>query len=70
MEHTKELTEEAKETLKDYTTQSAQVEKFMKDMTSWLTKVEESLMNSAQTETCEGLKKVKVRNKLSLSACT
>lgn len=66
LEHAKELTEEAKGTLKDFTAQSTQVEKFVNDVTTWLAKLEESLMNCALTETCEGLKKVKVRNKLTL----
>ena len=65
LEHAKEITEEAKGTLKEFTTQSTQVEKFINDITSWLTKVEEALMNCAQTETWEGLKKVKVGNNLS-----
>lgn len=43
------------------------MEKFINDTATWLTKLEESLMNCAQTETCEGLKKVKVSHKLSLS---
>lgn len=43
------------------------MEKFINDTASWLTKLEESLMNCAQTETCEGLKKVKVSHKLSVS---
>lgn len=53
--------------MKEFTSQSAQVEKFINDIATWLTKLEESLMNCAQTETCEGLKKVKVSHKLSLS---
>lgn len=68
LEHAKEITEVAKGTLKDFTAQSTQVEKFINDITTWLAKVEELLMNCAQTDTCEGLKKVKVGNKLSLSA--
>ncbi|XP_021548914.1 nesprin-1-like [Neomonachus schauinslandi] len=63
LEHAKEITEEAKGTLKDFTAQSTQVEKFISDITSWLTKVEESLKNCAQTETWEGLKKVKEMQK-------
>ncbi|XP_055471872.1 nesprin-1 isoform X4 [Psammomys obesus] len=59
LEHAKELTEEAKGTLKDFTTQSTQVERFVKDITTWLISVEESLARCAQTKTCEGLKKVK-----------
>ena len=43
------------------------MEKFINDTASWLTKLEESLMKCAQTETCEGLKKVKVSHQLSLS---
>lgn len=46
------------------------MEKFINDITTWLTKLEESLMNFAQTETCEGLKKVKVGHKLLLSVYT
>ena len=65
LEHAKEISDEAKGTLKDFRTQSTQVEKFINDVTTWLTKLEESLANCAQTETCEGLKKVKVGNKLS-----
>ncbi|XP_016071417.1 PREDICTED: nesprin-1 [Miniopterus natalensis] len=59
LEHAKEITEEAKGTLKDFRAQSTQVENFVNDITAWLTKLEESLENCAQTETCEGLKKVK-----------
>uniref|UniRef100_A0A480VEC9 Nesprin-1 isoform X8 n=1 Tax=Sus scrofa TaxID=9823 RepID=A0A480VEC9_PIG len=59
LEHAKEITEEAKGTLKAFTAQSAQVEKFISDIATWLTKLEDSLMNCAQTETCEGLRKVK-----------
>ncbi|XP_037056262.1 nesprin-1 isoform X2 [Peromyscus leucopus] len=59
LEHAKEITEEAKGTLKDFTAQSTQVERFVKDITTWLTNVEESLTRCAQTATCEGLKKVK-----------
>nr|XP_021512699.1 nesprin-1-like [Meriones unguiculatus] len=59
LEHARELTEEAKGTLKDFTTQSTQVERFVKDITTWLINVEESLTRCAQTKTCEGLKKVK-----------
>lgn len=43
------------------------MEKFINDTATWLTKLEESLMNCAQTETCEALKKVKVSHKLLLS---
>lgn len=43
------------------------MEKFINDIATWLTKLEESLISCAQTETCEGLKKVKVSHKLSLS---
>ncbi|KAM8791856.1 nesprin-1-like [Rhynchonycteris naso] len=59
LEHAREMTEEAKGTLKDFRAQSAQVEKFINDVTTWLTKLDESLVNCAQTETCEGLRKVK-----------
>ncbi|XP_038195664.1 nesprin-1 isoform X2 [Arvicola amphibius] len=59
LEHAKETTEEAKGTLKDFTAQSTQVERFVKDITAWLINVEESLARCAQTGTCEGLKKVK-----------
>ncbi|XP_029412844.1 nesprin-1 [Nannospalax galili] len=59
LEHAKEITEEAKLTLKDFTTQRTQVDRFVNDKTTWLIKVEESLMSCAQSETCEGLKKVK-----------
>ncbi|MEJ1275396.1 hypothetical protein NN561_006292 [Cricetulus griseus] len=60
LEHAKETTEEAKGTLKDFTAQSTQVERFVKDITLWLINVEESLTRCAQTGTCEGLKKVKL----------
>lgn len=46
------------------------MEKFINDMTSWLAKVEESLMNCAQAKTWEGLRKAKVGNQLSLSLHT
>lgn len=46
------------------------MEKCINDMTSWLAKVEESLMNCAQTKTWEGLRKVKVGNHLSSSLHT
>ncbi|XP_023599414.1 nesprin-1-like, partial [Myotis lucifugus] len=63
LEHAKEITEDAKGTLKDFRAQSTQVEKFINDITTWLAKLEESLVNCAQTETCEGLKKVKEMQK-------
>ncbi|KAM5166613.1 nesprin-1 isoform 3-T3 [Callospermophilus lateralis] len=59
LEHAKEITEEAKGTLKDFTAHSTQVEKFIDDITAWLARVEESLRSCAQAETCEGLRKVK-----------
>lgn len=62
LEHAKEVTEEAKGTLKAFTAQSTQVGTFIRDATTWLAKLEESLMSGAQTATCEGLKKVKVGN--------
>lgn len=46
------------------------MEKFINDVTTWLAKLEESLVACAQTETCEGLKKVKVGNQLSLTGYT
>ena len=38
LEHAKEIAEEAKGTLKEFTAQSAQVEKFINDTATWLTK--------------------------------
>lgn len=70
LEHAKETTEEAKGTLKDFTAQSTQVERFVKDITTWLVNVEESLARCAQTGTCEGLKKVKVSPKLTFCVST
>nr|XP_045014662.1 nesprin-1 isoform X2 [Jaculus jaculus] len=59
LEHAKETTEEAKGTLRDFTAQSSQVERFISDLTAWLATVEEALASCARAETCEGLRKVK-----------
>ncbi|XP_045150652.1 nesprin-1 [Echinops telfairi] len=59
LEHAKEITEVAKGTLKDFTAQTTQVERFIREITAWLAKLEESLQSCVQADTCEGLKKVK-----------
>lgn len=60
MEHAKEMLETAKETLKDFSTQKMQLQKFIDQMTDWLTKVEETLLNCAHNLNPEALNKVKV----------
>ncbi|KAM9000867.1 nesprin-1 isoform 8-T9 [Sarcophilus harrisii] len=63
LEHAKEVTEMAKGTLKDFNEQKMQLEKFIHEVESWLTKIEETLLNCAQTQNCESLKKVKEMQK-------
>lgn len=60
MEHAKEMSETAKETLKDFSTQKMQLQKLIDQMTDWLTKVEETLLSCARNLDPEALNKVKV----------
>jgi len=54
------MSETAKETLKDFSTQKMQLQKFIDRMTDWLTKVEETLLSCARNLDPEALNKVKV----------
>ncbi|XP_074043952.1 nesprin-1 isoform X5 [Macrotis lagotis] len=63
LEHAKEVTEIAKGTLKDFTAQKMKLEKFIHEVETWLAKIEESLLNCAQTQNCESLKKIKEMQK-------
>lgn len=54
------MLETAKETLKDFSTQKMQLQKFIDQMTDWLTKVEETLLSCAHNLNPEALNKVKV----------
>lgn len=60
MEHAKEMSETAKETLKDFSTQKMQLQKFIDQMTDWLTEVEETLLSCAHSLDPKALNKVKV----------
>lgn len=60
LEHTKEMLETAKETLKDFSTQKMELQKFIDQMTEWLAKVEETLLSCARNLDPETLNKVKV----------
>lgn len=60
MERAKEMSETAKETLKDFSTQKMQLQKFIDQMTDWLTKAEETLLSCACNLDPEALNKVKV----------
>lgn len=60
MEHAKEMSETAKETLKDFSTQKMQLQKLIDQITDWLTKVEETLLSCAHNLDPEALNKVKV----------
>ncbi|XP_010119459.1 PREDICTED: nesprin-1-like, partial [Chlamydotis macqueenii] len=63
LEHAKEMSETAKETLKDFSTQKMQLQKFIDQMTDWLTKVEETLLSCAHSLDPEALNKVKETQK-------
>ncbi|KFQ93584.1 Nesprin-1, partial [Nipponia nippon] len=63
LEHAKEMSETAKETLKDFSTQKMQLQKFIDQMTDWLTKVEETLLSCARNLDPEALNKVKETQK-------
>lgn len=54
------MLETAKETLKDFSTQKMQLQKFIDQMTDWLTKVEQTLLSCAHNLNPEALNKVKV----------
>lgn len=60
MEHAKEISEAAKETLKDFSTQKMQLQKLIGQMTDWLTQVEETLLSCARSLDPEALNKLKV----------
>ncbi|XP_059684163.1 nesprin-1-like [Gavia stellata] len=63
LEHAKEMSETAKETLKDFNTRKMQLQKFIDQMTDWLTKVEETLLSCARNLDPEALNKVKETHK-------
>ncbi|KAM7172376.1 nesprin-1 isoform 3-T4 [Macrochelys suwanniensis] len=63
LEHAKEMSETAKETLEDFSAQKMQILKFIDHMTDWLTKVEESLLNCACNQDPKTLGKVKETQK-------
>ncbi|NWI93355.1 SYNE1 protein, partial [Pitta sordida] len=63
LEHAKGMSETAKETLKDFSTQKMQLQKLIGQMTDWLTEVEEMLLNSAHKLDPEVLNKVKETQK-------
>lgn len=60
------MSETAKETLKNFSDQKMQLQKFIDQMTDWVTEVEESLLNCAYKQGPESLKKVKVSVKAGL----
>lgn len=60
MDHAKEISETAKETLKDFSTQKMQLQKLVGQMTDWLTQVEETLLSCARNLDPEALNKLKV----------
>ncbi|XP_060128741.1 nesprin-1 isoform X4 [Zootoca vivipara] len=57
--HTKEMSEIAKETLKDFSSQKMQLHNFVNQMGKWLTKMEESLLSCAHSQDLSGLSTVK-----------
>ncbi|XP_010018863.1 PREDICTED: nesprin-1-like, partial [Nestor notabilis] len=63
LEHAKEMSETAKENLKDFSTQKMQLQKFIDQMTEWLTEVEETLLCCARNLDPEALNKVKETQK-------
>ncbi|KAJ7409657.1 hypothetical protein WISP_113425 [Willisornis vidua] len=63
LEHAKEMSETAKETLKDFSTQKMELQKMIGQMTDWLTQVEETLLNCACKLDPEVLNKVKETQK-------
>lgn len=54
------MSETAKETLEDFNTQKMQLQKFIDQMTDWLTEVEETLLRCARNLDPDALNKVKV----------
>lgn len=60
MDHAKEISETARETLKDFSTQKMQLQKLIGQMTDWLTQVEETLLSCARNLDPEALNKLKV----------
>ncbi|XP_068533203.1 nesprin-1 isoform X8 [Anas acuta] len=63
LEHAKEMSETAKETLKDFSTQKMQLQNFIDQTTDWLTKVEDTLLSCAHNLNPEALNKVKETQK-------
>ncbi|KAM6126873.1 nesprin-1-like [Pterocles gutturalis] len=63
LEHAKEMSETAKETLKDFSTQKMQLQKCIDQMTDWLTKAEETVLSCARNLDPEALNKVKETQK-------
>lgn len=60
MEHAKEISETAKETLKDFSTQKMLLQKLIGQLTDWLTQVEKTLLSCARNLDPESLNKLKV----------
>ncbi len=50
LEHAKEMSQTAKETLKEFSTQKMQLQKFIDKMTHWLTETEETLLRCSRVE--------------------
>ncbi|KAF2974410.1 hypothetical protein EK904_009970 [Melospiza melodia maxima] len=63
LDHAKEISETAKETLKDFSTQKMQLQKLIGQMTDWLTQVEETLLSCARNLDPEALNKLKETQK-------
>ncbi|XP_027759675.1 nesprin-1 isoform X4 [Empidonax traillii] len=62
-EHAKDMSETAKETLKDFSTQKMELQKLIGQMTDWLTQVEETLLGCTRKLDPEVLNKVKETQK-------
>ncbi|XP_062833321.1 nesprin-1 isoform X16 [Anolis carolinensis] len=57
--YAKEMCETAKDTVKDYNSQTLQLHNFVTQMEDWLTKMEESLLNCIHRQELSGLSRVK-----------
>lgn len=60
LEHAKEISQVAKGTLEDFSTQKMQLETYIDQMTDWLKKVEESVLKYENSQEPEDMKKLKV----------
>ncbi|GCB83760.1 hypothetical protein scyTo_0024250, partial [Scyliorhinus torazame] len=59
LDHAQEVSEAAKETLRDFCSQKSQMESYIEKLSDWLCTVEQSLSAHSDSRDTEGLRKVK-----------